>query len=86
LLIGLCLGAGAAYVYYFERDLAVRWLKNTPLEPKATVTTLYKWRDAQGSWQITDRQPPAGTRYEVLKYRSDANILPSARELEEKGD
>jgi len=84
LVIALCLGAGAAYVYYFERDLAERWLKNTPLEPKPMVTTIYKWRDAQGNWQITDRPPPEGAPYEILKYRSDANILPSPRELEEK--
>ena len=48
------------------------------------VTTIYKWRDAQGNWQITDRPPPEGAPYEILKYRSDANILPSPRELEEK--
>ncbi len=84
LVIALCLGAGAAYVYYFERDLAARWLKNTPFEPKTTVTTIYKWRDAQGSWKVTDRPPPEGTSYEVLKYRSDANILPSPQQLEEK--
>jgi len=37
---------------------------------------VYKWRDADGAWRITDEPPPRGVEYERLEYRSDTNVLP----------
>ena len=83
-LLVVALGAGAAYLYYFERDVAEQLLSKTPikLKTKPTVTEVYKWRDAQGNWQITDR-PPNDFKYEVKEYRSDDNIVPAIK-IEEK--
>ena len=53
------------------------WVKGTPLEPAPTKTRLYKWQDENGQWQITDRPPDTGVRYEDLEYSSDANIIPA---------
>jgi hypothetical protein len=80
-LIGLllvALGAGAGYLYYFKRDLLQGWVNKTPLDLQIvpTVTRVYKWRDAQGNWQMTDR-PPAGRDYEVKEFRSDKNLVPA---------
>ena len=74
------IGAGAGYLYYFERDFAEQWLSKTPLKTtlKPSVTQVYKWRDAQGNWQITDRPPP-DVEYEMKEYRSDENIVPSIK-------
>ena len=76
--IALLLGAGAAYLWYFERDLASRWLQKADIV--SGVTTAYKWRDAAGNWQITDQPPRQGIAYETIRVRSDVNILPALKE------
>ena len=45
---------------------------------------LFKWRDAAGNWQITDRLPPEGIDYEMLEYREDVNVLPRPPALQQK--
>ena len=41
-----------------------------------TTTRAYKWRDADGGWQITDTPPSGDTPYETIEVRSDTNVLP----------
>ena len=36
---------------------------------------LYRWHDANGVLQITDK-PPKGRKYERVKIREDQNIIP----------
>ena len=69
------LAALGAYLY---RHPAVwqGWVKNTPLQSAPTTTHLYKWQDTNGAWQITDKPPTTGTKYELLEYRSDTNAMP----------
>jgi hypothetical protein len=45
------------------------------------TTTFYKWRDAAGEWQLSDRPPPAGVDYETVEVRSDQNVLPLPPQL-----
>ena len=45
------------------------------------ITSVYKWQDEKGLWQITDQAPPEGTEYEVLTYREDVNVLPLPPQL-----
>ena len=71
----LVAAAGAGYLYY-DHELARKLLKDTPFAPAPRVTTVYKWQDAKGDWQITDRPPPDEIAYEVLEYRSDTNVMP----------
>lgn len=47
------------------------------LPDQARSTTVYKWRNKAGEWQITDHPPPAGTQFETLEYQSDTNLMPS---------
>lgn len=70
--------SGVAVWLYFDSAARQQWLGNTPLAPAASVTTVYKWRDDQGNWQITDQLPPAGTEYERLEYHGDTNVMPLA--------
>jgi len=37
--------------------------------------SLYRWHDANGVLQITDK-PPKGRHYEKVKIRDDQNIIP----------
>ena len=45
------------------------------------TTTVYKWQNDEGVWQITDQAPPEGTDYEILTYREDVNVLPLPPQL-----
>jgi hypothetical protein len=45
------------------------------------TTRVYKWRNADGEWQITDHLPPQGVEYERLDYREDVNVLPVPPQL-----
>lgn len=73
LLVLLALAGG--YFYFYPdtwRDLT----KGTPLEPPPTITTLYKWKNTDGFWEITDKPPEDGIPYELLEYSSDRNVMP----------
>ncbi|MCS3903105.1 hypothetical protein J2T55_001122 [Methylohalomonas lacus] len=75
--IGLLLITAALVAWlYVDRDARQRWLAGTPLAP--AETTVYKWRDADGEWQISDKPPAAGIDYERLQYHHDSNAMPLA--------
>jgi hypothetical protein len=74
--------AAGAYLYFYQPQLLDKWLGKTPIDIGSRTTTVYKWRDARGHWQISDQPPPAPTAYEVLEYRSDTNIMPIAPQQE----
>lgn len=63
------LGAAAAWVWHFERPRLEQALEGTPLEtaPLPATARVYKWQDANGAWNLTDRPPPAGTPYEIVR-------------------
>ena len=41
-----------------------------------TNPPLYKWKDAQGRWNVTD-QPPKNRPYEKVVVNPDTNVIPS---------
>jgi len=84
-LLILILAAVAGYIY-LHPEVVRPWLqgtpvepllRGTPLEPPPAETLLYKWRDATGQWQVSDKPPEGGIKYEVLRYRSDVNVIPA---------
>ena len=38
--------------------------------------TLYKWRDKSGTWHFTNRPPPGGVDYKVVKWEGATNPVP----------
>ena len=76
-VLGLVVAAAAAY-YHFHPDAVRQALSGTALELPSTQTHAYKWKDAKGTWQLTESPPPEGTPYETISVRSDTNILPMA--------
>jgi len=45
------------------------------------TTSVYKWQNSKGEWQLTDQLPPEGVDYETLDYREDVNVLPLPPQL-----
>jgi hypothetical protein len=76
LFVLVILAAAGAY-FYLHPEKWNKWVKGTPLAPAPKVTQMYKWRDTNGQWQISDRPPDDGSKYEVMKFHSDTNIVPS---------
>ena len=54
------------------------------LTPAGKTARLYKWRNAEGTLQITDQPPPVDIEYETLEYHRDVNVLPQPPQLQEK--
>jgi hypothetical protein len=83
LLLALLL-AGGVFLYlnpaYYSRLVNSADLILTPV----STSRIYKWRNARGEWQLTDRVPPEGIAYEILEHRSDENILPVPPQLEKR--
>lgn len=40
--------------------------------------TLYKWRDQNGTWHFTNRPPPEGVQYTVVKWTGAENFVPDS--------
>jgi hypothetical protein len=81
LAVGAAILAGVAVGVYTDPDLSrkveheARGLLPTPQK----TTTLYRWQDAAGVVQISDRPPPAGIEYETVEYDPNANLIPRER-------
>ncbi|MGD8484315.1 MAG: DUF4124 domain-containing protein [Thioalkalispiraceae bacterium] len=41
------------------------------------TTTVYKWQDANGQWQVSNQPPPGDIPYETLEYHRDTNVVPA---------
>ena len=74
-------GGVGVYFYLYPESLP-EWAAKTSVGRDLQTTTVYKWRDASGAWQISDQPPPAGTEYQVEKYTRDTNVLPLPQKLE----
>jgi len=74
-LILVALAAGG--YLYLHPEIIRPLLQGTPIEMPPAETTLYKWRDARGEWQVSDIPPTGGIKYEVLHYRGDINVVPA---------
>ena len=85
LLISLFILIGSGY-YAYQRGLLDNYLTPTvkqkleQIDPRMT-TTLYKWRDKKGQWQVSDTPPPPGTEYETLNYNKNTNVIPKEQLL-----
>lgn len=55
-------------------------VQELPLPPAAeTSPKLYRWTDANGRVNVSDRPPADGTAYETVQYDPDVNVLPAPR-------
>jgi hypothetical protein len=83
ILILLAMGVAAGVYLYTHPEDWKRVRRELPFVGSDDVTRAYKWRDAQGRWQVTD-EPPAGAQvFEVLEFSDDVNVLPLPPKLDE---
>lgn len=53
--------------------------KDDGKEKQSGSTTVYKWQDQNGEWQFSNQPPPEGVASKVITYRSDTNVIQSAK-------
>lgn len=76
LLVQAALGA---WLWYYEPErLPQEWRRANP-QSRDYMPVLYRWKDAQGVVQVTDRPPP-GRPYETVTVHPDTNVAPLDRE------
>jgi hypothetical protein len=66
-----------AAVWYWAPQSLPSWLTRTIPVHSPHNPPLYKWRDAKGRLNITDK-PPVDRPYETVRYDPDANVVPGA--------
>jgi len=78
LLFVVALIAGGIYVYktpayraWFERQ------SDEILPTTVTHNKVYRWKDQNGQWQLSDSPPQNGIEYEEVEYHKDTNVIPS---------
>lgn len=77
-ILAAVLTAVVWYVYHdprLSREVKEEVKQFIPSQEK--TTTVYKWRDKKGNWQITDHPPPPGISFETLEYQSNTNVMPA---------
>ena len=81
LLLSLVVLVIAGYTAYQNPSVRAWFERQTQqvLPASATEQTLYRWRDQHGQWQVSDRPPAAGTKYEIVRYPTNANVIPAER-------
>ncbi len=88
LLIGLVILAVGAFLLYQDPGFRAYLDRESDkiLPESVTHTTVYKWKDRSGQWQISNDPPPIGTRYETIQYRKDTNVIPAEKLTGKKQD
>lgn len=80
IVAGLVLGGGLGW-YLLERERKPHPDTGTPAAPASGTPeagpgpVLYRWRDADGVLQVSDK-PPASGPHEEVTVRSDQNVVP----------
>jgi len=76
ILLGI-IGTAALYIYQDEA-LQTRLLgKVHQIAPELNQTTLYKWKNDNGEWQITDKPPGKGITFTTTTIQHQVNVMPS---------
>jgi hypothetical protein len=77
----LAFGGVGGYFYLYPESLP-EWATKTSIGRNLQTTTVYKWQDTSGAWQVSDQAPPADTEYQVERYTRDTNVLPLPPKLQ----
>ncbi|MBE2295287.1 MAG: DUF4124 domain-containing protein [Phycisphaerales bacterium] len=74
LLLVLGVVGGVVLYWYLMPQEAPSWVRSGLPSMSEHTGALYRWRDAQGREQISDK-PPKDRPYETVHYRADTNVV-----------
>lgn len=77
-LILLSIIVTSAYYLYQDEALQTKLMgKVHQVAPEINQSTLYKWQNNKGEWQITDKPPRKGITFTTITSQDQVNIMPS---------
>lgn len=70
--------AVASYYIFQDKNLSSKLMgKIHQVAPELNQSTLYKWQNAKGEWQITDKPPAKGIAFTSINSQDQINVMPS---------
>jgi len=73
-IIGLI--AVAAFYLYQDKRLQQKLVgKVHQVAPELNRSTLYKWQNSKGEWQITDKPPAKGIAFTTVNSQDQINVM-----------
>lgn len=77
LILFLIIGAASYYVYQ-DKSLQIKLIgKVHQVAPEFNQSTLYKWQNSKGEWQVTDKPPAKGVSFTTINSHDQINIMPN---------
>ena len=68
----------AALYLYQDKALQNKFLgKVHQVAPELNNSTLYKWKNSKGEWQISDKPPRKGIAFTAITSQDQVNVMPS---------
>lgn len=71
------IGTAAFYIYLDEGLQSKIMGKVHQVAPELNQSTLYKWKNNQGEWQVTDKPPSKGIAFTTITSQDQVNVMPS---------
>jgi hypothetical protein len=71
------IGTTAFYIYQDEPLRSKLMGKVHQVAPELNQSTLYKWKNDKGVWQITDSPPAKGIEFTTITSNDQINVMPS---------
>jgi len=69
--------ATATLYIYLDEALQQKLLgKVHQVAPELNNSTLYKWQNSKGEWQITDKPPRKGVAFTTISSQDQINVMP----------
>jgi len=78
------IGTAALYVYQDEALQTKLLGKVHKIAPELNQSTLYKWKNNKGEWQITDKPPSKGVAFTTTTIQDQVNVMPSPEKMKRK--
>jgi len=83
----ILLGIIAAVSFYIYQDDTFRSKilgKVHQIAPELNHSTLYKWQNSQGEWQVTDKPPKKGIAFTTISSQDQVNVMPGSANKKKK--
>ena len=75
----------AALYIYQDETLQKKLLgKVHQVAPELNNSTLYKWQNNKGEWQISDKPPRRGITFTTITSQDQVNVMPSSPNKKKK--
>ena len=79
-LLLLAVILASAFYIYQDKTLQKQLLgKFHQVAPELNQSTLYKWQNSKGEWQITDKPPAKGVTFTTVSSKDQINVMPSKK-------